>query len=109
MNSLYDNKKSLRIVAPEGPPSRQGGIHMRKIVILAALVACVSVSASAMTLYTSPDDATKHCRSTVVWLNTKTNIYHMPGSHDYGNTKDGAFVCQKAADKAGARPAANGQ
>jgi hypothetical protein len=82
---------------------------MRTVFLSAALLASLTVSASAQTLYSTPDVAAKHCRSPVVWLNTKTGIYHFVGSKDYGATKDGAFVCEKAADKAGDPPAANGQ
>jgi len=79
------------------------------LIFAAMLSACLSSSAFALTLYSTPEAAAKHCRSTVVWLNTKTHIYHMPGSKDYGAMKDGAFVCQASADRAGDRPAMNGQ
>ena len=46
--------------------------------------------------------AKQHCLTdTVVWLNLPTGIYHYKGQHWYGNTKSGAYVCQKEADKAG--------
>ena len=46
----------------------------------------------------------QHCPSdTVVWLNLNTGVYHFKGEHLYGNTKNGAYVCQKEADKAGDR------
>ena len=53
----------------------------------------------------STEQAAKlHCPTdTVVWLNLATNIYHYKGQNYYGNTKSGAYVCQKEADKAGAR------
>ena len=48
--------------------------------------------------------AKQHCPTdTVVWLNLPTGIYHYKGQHWYGNTKSGAYVCQKEADKAGDR------
>jgi hypothetical protein len=59
--------------------------------------------------YPSPEAAARHCRSPIVWLNTKSHIYHFQGTKDYGMTRDGAYVCQAAADKAGDRPARNGQ
>jgi hypothetical protein len=31
---------------------------------------------------------------TVVWVNTKSNIYHFVGRRDYGNTKQGAYMCE---------------
>jgi len=42
-------------------------------------------------------------QDTVFWLNLPTGIYHYKGQHWYGNTKSGAYVCQKEADKAGDR------
>jgi len=82
-----------------------------KALSIAVAVAFLGASATcyAQTTYSTPGDAAKHCRSPVVWLNTKTGVYHMPGSKDYGATKDGAFVCQAAANRAGDRPALNGQ
>ena len=48
--------------------------------------------------------AKQHCPSeTVVWLNLNTGVYHIKGDHWYGNTKNGAYFCQKKADKAGNR------
>jgi len=43
---------------------------------------------------------------TVVWLNTKSGIYHFAGSRDYGRTKQGAYMCRTDADKV-ARAAKN--
>lgn len=82
---------------------------MKTTILSGLLLVALTVSAGAQTFYPTPDEAAKHCRSPVVWLNTKTGVYHFAGSKDYGTTKDGAFVCRKAADKAGDRPAANGQ
>jgi len=81
--------------------------RFRAAIILGLMLS--SSSTFAQTLYPTPEQAAKHCRSPVVWLNTKTHVYHVQGSKDYGNTKDGAFVCQKSADKAGDRAAMNGQ
>jgi hypothetical protein len=48
--------------------------------------------------------AKQHCPTdTVVWLNLKSGIYHYKGQRWYGNTKSGAYVCQKEADQAGDR------
>jgi len=41
----------------------------------------------------------------VVWVNTDSGIYHCPGSHYYGNTKEGKYMTQKAAISAGHRAA----
>ncbi len=55
--------------------------------------------------------AQAHCpRDVVVWLNTKTGIYHLKGERWYGNTKQGAYVCKAEADATpGDRETRNGQ
>ena len=52
--------------------------------------------------FSSEGDARAHCGSdTVVWVNTKTHVYHLPGTRDFGQTKHGAFMCQADADRSG--------
>ena len=61
-------------------------------------------------LFASESAAQKHCpRDEVVWLNTKSGIYHEKGMRWYANTKSGAFVCKAEADAAGDRDTRNGQ
>ena len=43
----------------------------------------------------------------VVWLNTKSGIYHFKGNHNYGNTKQGTYMCEPSAKAAGDRAAEN--
>ena len=53
--------------------------------------------------------AQAHCSAdTVVWLNTKSRVYHLKGTEYYGHTKKGAYVCKKEADAAGDREAKSG-
>jgi hypothetical protein len=40
-----------------------------------------------------------------VWVNTKSGVYHCPGTRWYGNTKDGEYMTQKQAQASGYRPA----
>ncbi len=40
-----------------------------------------------------------------VWVNTKSGVYHCPGSRWYGKTKQGKYMGECAAQKAGHRPA----
>jgi len=37
----------------------------------------------------------------VVWVNTKSKVYHMQGDPYYGNTKAGKYACKSDADAAG--------
>jgi hypothetical protein len=41
----------------------------------------------------------------VVWVNTKSRIYHFQGTHNYGHTKEGAYMCEADARAAGDRAA----
>ena len=40
-----------------------------------------------------------------VWVNTNSGVYHCSGTRWYGNTKEGKYMSQKAAQDAGYRPA----
>jgi hypothetical protein len=44
---------------------------------------------------------------TVVWANLSSKIYHFSGHKDYGNTKTGAYMCEKDTASAGIRAAKN--
>jgi len=44
---------------------------------------------------------------TVVWVNEESKIYHFSGHRDYGNTKQGKYMCEKDAIGAGDRAAKN--
>jgi hypothetical protein len=58
--------------------------------------------------YTTDTQAKARCPSdTVVWVNLSSKIYHFAGHKDYGNTKNGAYMCEKDTAGAGARAAKN--
>jgi hypothetical protein len=53
-------------------------------------------------------EAKAHCPGqSVVWANTRSKVYHRPGSRAYGNTKKGAYMCEKDTAAAGIRSAKN--
>jgi len=52
--------------------------------------------------------AKAHCPTdTIVWVNTKSGIYHFAGTHNYGTTKSGSYMCGAEAKAAGDRAAEN--
>jgi hypothetical protein len=60
-----------------------------------------------------PDDSpppAKTCpHDTVVWVNTRSGVYHFPGQAWFGRTRQGEYMCKREADKEGFRPTRNGQ
>lgn len=49
-----------------------------------------------------------HCPGdTIVWANLDSKIYHFSGNKNYGNTKKGAYMCEKDTAAGGFRAAAN--
>lgn len=77
----------------------------------AAALALIAAPAMAKTpTYKTLAGAQKHCPSdVVVWVNTDSGIYHMPGTAHFGTTKTGDYMCKADADSTGNKPAANGQ
>ena len=48
--------------------------------------------------YTDEQQAKAHCPGdTVVWANLSSKVYHFAGGKTYGNTKRGAYMCEKEA------------
>jgi hypothetical protein len=45
----------------------------------------------------------------MVWVNTKSRVYHYEGERYFGSTQQGKFLCEKAAEKEGDRVTRNGQ
>jgi hypothetical protein len=81
-------------------------------VLLAAGAALLPTSGTAR----SPDPAGSDAPAastcpadTVVWVNTRSGVYHMPGMTWFGHTRQGTYMCRKDADRAGYRATRNGQ
>lgn len=63
-----------------------------------------------LAMFTTENAAQAHCPSdVVVWLNTRTGIWHEKGMRWYGRTREVAYVCRKEAAAAGYRDTSNGQ
>jgi len=70
----------------------------------------VVVAYGSLARFATEAGAQSHCASDiVVWLNTKTGIWHEKGMRWYGHAKQGAYVCRKEAAAAGYRDTENGQ
>lgn len=76
----------------------------------AAMLAAPAAQAARLYTYKTEAGAHRHCpHDQVVWLNTKSGVYHLRGQRGYATTKGGAFVCRMEANAHHARPSANGQ
>jgi hypothetical protein len=52
--------------------------------------------------FAAEGDARANCLGeTVVWVNLRSRIYHASGTRSYGQTKQGAYMCEKASVDAG--------
>lgn len=60
----------------------------------------ISTSSSASAAGSCPGDVQ-------VWVNTKSGVYHLPGTRWYGATRRGMYMCRHAADAQGYRAALN--
>ena len=52
-------------------------------------------------------NSTTSSSSVRVWVNTKTGVYHYPGTRWYGNTRQGRFESEQEAIREGDRSASN--
>jgi hypothetical protein len=58
--------------------------------------------------FSAEAQAKAHCPAdTVVWANIGSRIYHFAGNKNYGNTKEGAYMCERDATAQGIRAAKN--
>jgi hypothetical protein len=69
--------------------------------IVALIVAALALSGLPVQAQTSATKPTCAAGDVVVWENTSSKAYHLPGDKYYGKTKHGAYACRSAADTAG--------
>jgi hypothetical protein len=69
---------------------------------------CSGQGQSGVNQYTTETIAWAHCPAgTVVWVNTRSGIYHFRSTANYGSTKAGAYMCEQDARAQGLRAAKN--
>jgi hypothetical protein len=58
--------------------------------------------------YSTEAQAKARCGSgTVVWANLNSKLFHFAAHKDYGNTKSGAYMCERDVTSKGMRAAKN--
>jgi hypothetical protein len=82
---------------------------MRLLRTLVIAVALAWAPASAQTSVHAPPAALKCPGDVIVWVNTRSGIYHFAGERYFGSTRQGKFMCEKAARAEGDRPVRNRQ
>ncbi len=82
-------------------------LYRMKIVTAAPLVSGVMMShvagAKAQTPYQMPPTTLTCTGDQIVWVNTRSHVYHFRGERYFGSTKYGGFTCDHAADAEGDR------
>ena len=73
------------------------------ILILLCLLWCPNTFAPRTLALAAPAQSQKN--EVRVWVNTHSGVYHCPGTRWYGNTKEGKYMSECEAQKAGYRPA----
>ncbi len=81
----------------------------RILSVTVGIVAFVGALAFAQTPVHSPPPGMKCPGDKLVWVNTRSHVYHFQGERYFGSTKSGKFMCEHEADQEGDRPTRNGQ
>ncbi len=80
--------------------------RLRAFATFLAVVLLVAVPISYVPVTpTSAAQAQPEKKEAKVWVNTKSGVYHCPGSRWYGKTKQGKYMGECEAQKEGNRPA----
>ena len=82
---------------------------MNSRLLVLALGFALPTVAFAQTPQHSPPPNLKCPGDKVVWVNTKSGVYHFQGERYFGSTQGGKFMCEHEADKEGDRATRNGQ
>jgi len=80
--------------------------HVRLLatVLVAGLFLAAPAAYAPLSVF-SAQHPEKQKKEVQVWVNTKSGVYHCPGTRWYGKTKQGKYMGECAAIKAGNRPA----
>lgn len=73
--------------------------------VLLVSFACAGLPAFGLQPLSSPHQAAERKASVRVWANTKSHVYHCPGTRWYGATKNGTYMSEDEAQQSGYRPA----
>ena len=81
-------------------------MKLRSLSFVALTILLVGVSTSFLCVaYVTAAQSQSEKQDVRVWVNTKSGVYHCPGSRWYGTTKRGTYMPECEARKEGYRPA----
>ena len=99
--------------APSGSSASAPAAPRRAAAAAAGESACANGYAHLPTSHTAAQfctdaEAKSRCPgAAVVWVNTKSKVYHRAGANTYGHTKEGAYMCESDATVEGDLPSRN--
>ena len=94
--------------APAAAPAPAATPEKKTATAPAAPPPAASTTPTGANQYTTEAQAKGRCGTgTVVWANLNSKIYHFASYKDYGNTKSGAYMCERDATGQGMRAAKN--
>ena len=79
--------------------------HLRFLVAVLLAVLLAPISFAPVSSLSAAPQARTEKKEVRVWVNTKSGVYHCPGSRWYGKTKHGKYMGECEAIKDGNRPA----
>jgi hypothetical protein len=84
-------------------------MHILHYLLAAAMMTILSAPVCPQTPpHTQPPD-TKPAGDRIVWVNTRSGVYHFEGERHFGSTKEGKFMRESDAAAEGNRPRRNGR
>ena len=97
-------ESSAAPAAPPRPPPRRPAPAPAQTYQPKPVPAQTAARATGAGQFTTAAEAQGRCPSDkVVWVNTKSHVYHYAGTRSYGTTKQGAYMCEADANAAGDR------
>ena len=88
---------------------QENALRQMCVVMIATLLLIVNKPVVAQTPTHAPPSGMTCPSDKLVWVNTRSHIYHFQGERYFDITKSGKFICEHDADKEGDRPTHNGQ
>lgn len=104
-NSQPKQSQKDKKTAPDSPPAQSPNASTDTAATKDAVRASSPANQALSSGSGSSEPKSPLKRTRVVWVNTASKAYHLPGSRWYGKTKHGKYMTEEDARKAGYHPA----